>query len=610
MQNRTPFAVGDWLVEPDLNRISTTSQSVYLRKQLMEVLVHLAELQGKVATLDSLHDDLWRGKVVSSGTIYNCIADLRQALSQDGKDFEYIETIPKAGYRLAAPVVAMPVPPSGARGGASVAVLPLFNRSGDPQIEYLCDGIAEEVLHRLSRIEGLRVISAATLKGEKLDPRVVGLRFAAQTVLTGRLQASENRLRLAFRLENVASGETLWTDRYDQSMANVFEVQDAVAAQVVLAICPALGISGSEPPVLEHAGTKSLEALNAFLLGRYALSESTRQNFDDAIRCFERAVSVDPTFGRAHYRLYLACHMKCRYFGGGPETLEKERVAGANAQKYGFRPPVPWIHIHRRLYRDSVPGLRALALEAIDKIRSHDPEWGSFGYEQLTWVLSASGFFVATRDFAKHMFDSPSHNFEDSDADEELPEYYAAMSEFDEAIRLWSAEIQKDPRRPMFRYSRSALYSRTGQFQYAERDIDALDDGQFLYISKALYYFWREQTDRIAEYHARLRALSNIHPSYLVLTNCMLGEMDAAIEQYAKATSAQSVSFIDFGPMRVLARARLPGSLVARMEQHRGFQALLAAQGINDRWRAELRERLNEISAITGITVMEDPESI
>jgi DNA-binding winged helix-turn-helix (wHTH) protein len=91
---RTAFAIGDWLVEPELNRISTAAESVYLRRQLIEVLVYLAAQQGRVVTLETLHDELWRGKVVSSGTIYNCIADLRQALARDGRGIEYIETIP------------------------------------------------------------------------------------------------------------------------------------------------------------------------------------------------------------------------------------------------------------------------------------------------------------------------------------------------------------------------------------------------------------------------------------------------------------------------------------------------------------------------------------
>jgi TolB-like protein len=600
--------VGDWLVQPDTNRISTVNENIYLRPQVMEVLVYLAGLQGQVATLESIHDDLWSGKVVSSGTIYNCIAELRLALAKDGKNLSYIETIPKKGYRLAPPVVAMPAMPPGSSGEASVAILPLFNHSKDADNEYLCEGIAEEILHRLSKVSGLKVFSALTLKEEGLDPRVVGLRFAAQMVLTGSLQRSGQRLRLTFRLDRVSNGETIWSDRYDQQSADIFSLQDAVAKQLVSAMSPALDISDAGSPVLENSGTQSLEAFNAFLLGRHAESKTTIQSYDDAIRYFEQAVVIDPAFARAHYRLYLASYMKRRNFGADDTALEKARLAAANAKQHGYRPAVPWIHIQRRLDKHTRPTTRELALEALDKIKNPDPEWGSFCYEQLTWVLSASGYFKACLDFAKRMFDSPEHNFEDSDADEELPYYHAALGQFDKAIRLWSSEIQKDPARPLFRYNRSLLYARTGQFEYAQRDIDALDDGYCLVLARAFYYFWHGEPGRIMELHQRLLKDPLTHPNDLLWTFSMTGDLDSAIEYYTKSVNSLSASFIDFGPIRAVSRAKLPMSLVNRLEQHPGFKLLLEQEGIDEAWRTELMECVNELTSITGIHINPDDD--
>jgi hypothetical protein len=122
---------------------------------------------------------------VSSGTIYNCIAELRQALARDGDTLEYIETLPKKGYRLAPAIVAMPVKSAGRPGRNSMAVLPLVNRSNDAEIEYLCDGISDEILYGLTRTGGLKVYSAKSLKEQNLDVRVVGLRFGVQMVLSG-----------------------------------------------------------------------------------------------------------------------------------------------------------------------------------------------------------------------------------------------------------------------------------------------------------------------------------------------------------------------------------------------------------------------------------------
>jgi hypothetical protein len=150
------------------------------------------------------------------------------------------------------------------------------------------------------------------------------------------------------------------------------------------------------------------------------------------------------------------------------------------------------------------------------------------------------------------------------------------------------------------------LYSRTGQFHYAERDIETLEDDQFSHVAKAFYHFWHKQPERVREYHDKLRSLKNVHGSFLVYTHCMLDEMDQSLEHYVRAVSFRPISFIDFGPLRVMCRAKLPGSLIERMEQHPTFADLLVKQGITAGRQAELMVRLNEIAAITGITVAPD----
>ena len=600
------FAVGDWLVQPDIDRISTTTEDIYLRPQVMELLVYLAQLEGKVATLESIHDDLWVGKIVSSGTIYNCIAELRKALAQDGRNIAYVETIPKRGYRLASPVVSRPLEKNGNSGVASVAIPPLSNHSHDAGVEYLCEGIAEEILHRLSKINGLKVFSALSLKEEGLDSRVIGLRFAADHVLVGSLQKMGQKIRLSFRLDDVASGETVWSDRYDQEMSDVFELQDIVARQVVRAMSPALAIAEVENPVLEHSGTQSVEAFNAFLLGKHSVSKTTSKSYDDAIAFFQQAVTIDPTFARAHYRLFLANYMKRREFGTDDSYLENARVAAANAKKFDYKPAVPWIHIQRRLYRDTRPGIRELAVEALGKIRQQDLEWGSFSYEQLTWVLPAAGYFKATLAFAKRMLESPLHNYQDSDADEELPSYYAAAGQLEDAIRQLSGLIQKDPARPFFRMERSILYSRTGQFEYAQQDIDILSKGRHFLGAQAFYYYWQNQPGRVLEIRDQLLSIPDVHPRHLVYTNSLVGDFDAALECYVEAVNSKSQAFVDFGPLRVFTRAKLPPVVNEQLEQHEAFVQLSKKEGVDEAWRIELAERVNELTPITGIVI--DPD--
>ncbi len=600
------FALGDWLVEPATNRISTALDSVYLRPQLMDLLVYLASLQGQVATLESIHDDLWSGKVVSSGTIYNCIAELRQAFAREGEKIDYIETLPKKGYRLAPSIVAMPASRTDQHVQQSIAILPLVNRSSDPDIEYLCDGISDEILHGLSSINSLSVHSALSLKDQNLDVRVVGLRFGAQTVLSGSLQKSGQKFRATFRLDNVADGETLWSGRYDHEMDDIFELQDTVAKQVINAIPMSLGTTHVDEILLKQSGTQDRDALNLFLLGKHAESPWTVQSFDEAIDYYERAVAVDPTFARAHYRLYLTNYMKRRTFGVGGGTLDKAKFAVEKAKEHGYKPAVPWIHIHRRLYRESRINTRELALEAIEKIRVADSEWGSFGYEQLTWVLAGSGFFTATLEFAKHMLDSTEHNFVDSDADEELPYYYGAIGNYDTAIRSWSAHIQKDPARPIFRVERSKLYSRTGQFENAQRDIDAITRESSNIIASTFFHYWRDETRQVNECHEKLLEIPDLHPTILFWSHCLIGNVDGGMKYFEGAVESASRAYIDLGNMRANSRCKLPMSMIEEAEQHPIFLQILEHEGIDANWQQELMQRLNDISDITGIEVRPD----
>lgn len=92
------FNVGSWLIQPDLNQISTPSMALYLRPQLMDILVYLIRQEGNIVTVEDLFKDVWSKKIVSIGNIYNCVSELRKELAKDNKNLEYIITVPKKGY--------------------------------------------------------------------------------------------------------------------------------------------------------------------------------------------------------------------------------------------------------------------------------------------------------------------------------------------------------------------------------------------------------------------------------------------------------------------------------------------------------------------------------
>jgi hypothetical protein len=166
--------------------------------------------------------------------------------------------------------------------------------------------------------------------------------------------------------------------------------------------------------------------------------------------------------------------------------------------------------------------------------------------------------------------------------------------------------IRQDPTKPYLRVERAILYSRTGQFDYAQDDLEILDGGWSEYLAHACFHFWRSDTDQLLKNHVRLLALPHNHPAYLLLSYSMIGDIDAAMVKYKESVDSSSRSFVDFGWVRATTRARLSMSVVGQLEQHPVFAALLKKEGIDDAWRQELAERLNDIADITGIQVKED----
>ncbi len=133
------FRVGDWLVEPDLNRISRADKTISVEPKIIEVLVCLASHPGEVLPKEKIIRTVWPDTFVSDGIITYSISELRKAFGDDAKDPRVIQTIPRRGYRLIAPVTNQP---SAVRAQASVAVLAFTDMSPQKDQEYFCEGIA------------------------------------------------------------------------------------------------------------------------------------------------------------------------------------------------------------------------------------------------------------------------------------------------------------------------------------------------------------------------------------------------------------------------------------------------------------------------------------
>lgn len=188
-----------------------------------------------------------------------------------------------------------------AQSAASIAVLPFVNMSSDPENEYFSDGLAEELINVLSKIEGLRVASrtsAFALKGKNEDLRRIGELLNVRTVLQGSVRKSGNRIRVSAQLGNVADGYQLWSEIYDRQLEDVFAIQDEIAENIAKALQVIL--SEKDRRALERAApTGDIRAYDYFLRGMQLFHQFRRKTLEAAVRMFEQAIAIDSGYGRA-----------------------------------------------------------------------------------------------------------------------------------------------------------------------------------------------------------------------------------------------------------------------------------------------------------------------
>src|SRR5580692_7339997 len=200
----------------------------------------------------------------------------------------------------AQPPLALPDKPS-------LAVLPFTNMSGDPEQEFVSDGIAEDVISALSHYPSLFVIarnSTFTYKGRAVDVKQVGREFGVRYVLEGGVRKAGNRIRVTAQLIEAETGNHVWANRYDRDLADIFAVQDEITHALTTALTPA--IADAELRRAIRKPPESLDAWAAYPRGLWHLSKANSEDDTIAQNFFRQATDLDPTFAPGYSALALA----------------------------------------------------------------------------------------------------------------------------------------------------------------------------------------------------------------------------------------------------------------------------------------------------------------
>ncbi|NDP48422.1 MAG: hypothetical protein GZ085_08555 [Sulfuriferula multivorans] len=310
------FGIGALWVQPMHCRIAGDTV-VTLEPRVMQVLVALAMAPGRVVSRAALIDQCWGGRIVGEDAITRAMVQLRKAGNILGGDHFRIETLNKIGYQLvgtvtwpdaegslvAAPLLASTSPPPVAgtefsrdNGVPVLAVLAFDNLSNDPDLAYFSDGVSEEILHAVARAKGLRVIgraSAFQFRGADKNAEAVAARLGATHMLDGSVRRAGDTIRISAELIDTKSMQTLWTDRFDRQLNDIFVVQDEIAAAIAAALDGYLAAAMAQIEIDPVAYDLHLQAVALFSSGWSA------GQLSQGIALLERAVSRAPDFAAA-----------------------------------------------------------------------------------------------------------------------------------------------------------------------------------------------------------------------------------------------------------------------------------------------------------------------
>jgi len=359
----------------------------------------------------------------------------------------------------------------------SIAVLPFVNMSGDPTQEYFSDGITEDLITDLSQISGLFVIarnSTFAYKGKAIKTRQVAEELGVRYVLEGSVRKADKQVRINAQLIDATTGGHLWAKRYDGHLDDVFGLQDKITQKIVAAL--AVKLSVGEQEKVTRKETDNIEAYDAFLKGWEHYRRWTPEDFRKAIPYFERAIELDPHYGRAYAAVasvytegYLRAWDWSHVLGLSAEAMPS--LAGEYLQT-ARDDPTPLAHqVASKWFRILLYPEEAVA-EA-ERAIALDPN-DADGYMAMADALIYSGKPEEAVDFVKKAMRLDPHNLANHLYTLGLAHF--GMEQFQEAASFFERAFKLNPEMGLVQRGHlAASYGYLGQEEKARTELDKLE---------------------------------------------------------------------------------------------------------------------------------------
>ncbi len=491
---------------------------------------------------------------------------------------------------------------------SSIAVLPLVDMTPDRNLEYLAEGLAEELIHGLAQVAGLRVVartSSFLFKNQDMDVQSIGSQLGVNTVLEGSIRREDEHLRITMQLINVEDGFHIWSKQFEGFMGDIFKLQDEIAHNVVSAVMPEANIGAYDQ--LTNAGTDSALAYEAFLVGSYERTQQTRDSINRAIEQFRLAINHDPGFVRAYESLIDAYDFKGFYYGDRQEMLALAAQVLEQARQHDpEKSSANWfwmeklilhgkdIHTHFREAEE----LYSLMIRG--RLNVASDKSGIDGLYRYGLLLAKSGLFDAAIAFM-----SPLEAIDPMGISIKLrlAEFYAAVYDYEKALEKYQDLLELSPHYVQAKLDMFLIYGKLGRFSEAEairNELASMFPVDLTSLLDAYLIFWRGNKEAAIASLDKLAGSQEIPSNYTGVSYLAFGEYEKAFSFFHTAAD-QGDPYV--GELIVTQARVLSEEQWSSMRKTEDFMLLMSRFGYDESWPPELANRANAITDYTKVIV-------
>ena len=586
---------GTYEVDLRAGELRKQGKRVKLQEQPFQVLAVLLQRPGEVVTREELRKQIWPEDtfVDFDNGLNTAVNKLREALGDSADNPRFVETLPRRGYRFLAPVTGdgkrtAPTPRAASGvtklrtrwgiliGGValilvvglilvglsrldstrgrinSIAVIPFANGGGDPDAEYLSDGITEGIIDKLSGLPNIKVISrtsAFRYKKREIEPRKVAKELGVQALVTGRVVQRGNGLTVSVELLDAREDKHLWGEQYRPKPGDIFSVQRQIATAITVNL--GVHLTSGEKKQLAKAYSANAESYRLYLKGRYFWSKNTLEDLQNGIEYFQQAIEKDPGNAQAYAGL-ANCY---NYLGGGMAYLPpKENFAKAKAAA------------RKALELDDTLAEAHTALGWVNW--GYEWDWSSAEREFLRAIELDPNSAVAHDRYATFL--GTMGRFEDSVAEGQrageldplsqsmvgfLGYEYRAAGRYDESIAQLKKAIELDPSAAWAHAFLGWTYARKGMYAEAIAEHERMGpqayavSGENQVIASGLGWVYalagkRDEATRVLEAFRKLPSQTYVDFYQVGAIYAGLGNKDRAFQELEKGYAERSGSMV------------------------------------------------------------------